>query len=599
MIYFQLGEKNMALIKCPECKKKISDQSDNCPKCGYPIKTLQDENSKIESNESSINIPKENKPLYKKPVLWIVFGVIVVSIIIGIILFLNRDTKPKFDKDGKPMFIEMTNEVYTNIDNYLGYHVKVKGKVFQVLGDTGTSKGVQIWLDPETSEQNMWIYYTNDVEIKKDDYIICSGYIDSNTSYSNTYGAELSAPLIISDDMQKSNYIDVMSPTISTIELSNTKAEQYKYSIEVNKVEFAEKETRIYFTATNNGKAKMYTGVGDAIILQNGKQYNAEENYDADYESIPYELHMGVSSSGIVSFPKIEQQDFQLCVEIHSDDMDEDFEKIVFNISTKNIVTNPVVEEEKTTEETKTSNNSNTSKQPQTNKKENAITVSLQLSRDYYPISRKYLWECLVNTNGFTEEEADYAVKNSGIDWKNQAVGYAKDYQDDYIEPNELKSILREEGFSNSEIEYAKNNSGINWNENAVYYAENELYNKRTRNEILNALTSRGFTKEQASYGVKNADIDWVSKAYSYVDDVLSQSNQIEHSNCYNCGDIKGVHNKCPLCGGTVSTCYSYGYTRGGTISALMNAGFTRQEAEECVSNYDDAYFYDESNFAS
>lgn len=29
----------MALIKCPECKKKISNQCDACPQCGYPIKS--------------------------------------------------------------------------------------------------------------------------------------------------------------------------------------------------------------------------------------------------------------------------------------------------------------------------------------------------------------------------------------------------------------------------------------------------------------------------------------------------------------------------------------------------------------------------------
>ena len=28
----------MALIKCPECGKEVSDQSDNCIYCGYPIK---------------------------------------------------------------------------------------------------------------------------------------------------------------------------------------------------------------------------------------------------------------------------------------------------------------------------------------------------------------------------------------------------------------------------------------------------------------------------------------------------------------------------------------------------------------------------------
>lgn len=28
----------MALIECPECKNKISDQADSCPKCGYELK---------------------------------------------------------------------------------------------------------------------------------------------------------------------------------------------------------------------------------------------------------------------------------------------------------------------------------------------------------------------------------------------------------------------------------------------------------------------------------------------------------------------------------------------------------------------------------
>ncbi len=30
----------MALIKCPECKKKISDKCENCPQCGYPINKI-------------------------------------------------------------------------------------------------------------------------------------------------------------------------------------------------------------------------------------------------------------------------------------------------------------------------------------------------------------------------------------------------------------------------------------------------------------------------------------------------------------------------------------------------------------------------------
>ena len=30
----------MALINCPECKKEISDQTESCPHCGYPVKKI-------------------------------------------------------------------------------------------------------------------------------------------------------------------------------------------------------------------------------------------------------------------------------------------------------------------------------------------------------------------------------------------------------------------------------------------------------------------------------------------------------------------------------------------------------------------------------
>ena len=34
----------MALINCPECKKEISDKTNACPHCGYPIKKDKLEN---------------------------------------------------------------------------------------------------------------------------------------------------------------------------------------------------------------------------------------------------------------------------------------------------------------------------------------------------------------------------------------------------------------------------------------------------------------------------------------------------------------------------------------------------------------------------
>ena len=55
------GGVDMALIKCPECGKEISDAAESCPNCGYPIKGQQ-----------------------LKTVLFIVVGIILVVIVLSI-----------------------------------------------------------------------------------------------------------------------------------------------------------------------------------------------------------------------------------------------------------------------------------------------------------------------------------------------------------------------------------------------------------------------------------------------------------------------------------------------------------------------------------
>lgn len=37
----------MALIKCPECGKEISDAAVKCPNCGYPVKAEQKKKEKV------------------------------------------------------------------------------------------------------------------------------------------------------------------------------------------------------------------------------------------------------------------------------------------------------------------------------------------------------------------------------------------------------------------------------------------------------------------------------------------------------------------------------------------------------------------------
>lgn len=560
----------MALIKCPECKKKISDQCNSCPHCGYPITSSEESNANEKETLEKEKSTAENKnPIYKKVWFWIVVGIAVITIGVALFFIINRDTKPKYDKDGQPVFVDLTNEVYTNAKKYLGYHIEIKGQVFQVMGDNGKTKGIQIWLDPDTCEQNLMIYYSTDVEVKQGDYIKCTGYIDSVTKYKNAYDAELHVPLVISKDLEKATYIEVMSPTVECITLENVKQEQFGYSIAINKVEFAEKETRIYATATNNGKALMT--IGDAVIVQGGKQYNSETNHDAEYEEIPYEVVKGVTCSGIIVFPTINNEDFELTISVHSDDYDEELADFVFKI-TKG-VNSPNVESkeesyEESNEETSPSqtqgNNSGASGDKNNttiSRNEQAVNRANALAVEGYGATRSWVKEWLIKVDGYSEDEASYAMQNCSINWKQEALENAKT---SVSEDNggtrkfigrSLAWGLQDYGYTSEEITYAMNNCGVNWKQDAlncandfmskdkepqylgghlaeynytsdeISYAMNNINMNdyaikfalhygvgNTRTEVVNGLLSAGFTQSQADYGADNCGRVWRSE---------------------------------------------------------------------------------------
>ncbi len=78
----------MALIKCPECKKDISDKADNCPNCGYKI---------LESEKEQL---KKLAELQKQPKnRWLGYIVIIIIIIVFIKLCNDNSQVPWQDEN--------------------------------------------------------------------------------------------------------------------------------------------------------------------------------------------------------------------------------------------------------------------------------------------------------------------------------------------------------------------------------------------------------------------------------------------------------------------------------------------------------------------
>lgn len=87
----------MALIKCPECKKKVSDQCENCPNCGYPIKAnIEKTNAEVpeatatsEAIKSAEKKPEKVKKSINKKALIAIIAVASVVLIVGGIVGYN------------------------------------------------------------------------------------------------------------------------------------------------------------------------------------------------------------------------------------------------------------------------------------------------------------------------------------------------------------------------------------------------------------------------------------------------------------------------------------------------------------------------------
>ena len=89
----------MALIKCPECSREVSEQATACPNCGYPVNRMNKTYENHNKN-SGANYPRSQPELYepdedKKGLLGFIFALVslflpiaIIDVLIGIAAFV-------------------------------------------------------------------------------------------------------------------------------------------------------------------------------------------------------------------------------------------------------------------------------------------------------------------------------------------------------------------------------------------------------------------------------------------------------------------------------------------------------------------------------
>lgn len=104
---------------------------------------------------------------------------------------------------------------------------------------------------------------------------------------------------------------------------------------------------------------------------------------------------------------------------------------------------------------------------------------------------------------GFTTDEAIFAVDNCGADWYAQAAAKAVDYLNySGFSYSGLISQLEYEGFSTEEATYGADSCGTDWNQQAARVARDYIdYSSFSRDGLIDQLQYEGFSYEQAEYG--------------------------------------------------------------------------------------------------
>ena len=248
--------------------------------------------------------------------------VILTALLSLVLIFAFTSCESSGGESDKKEYVKDSeiNKVIKDPDSYKGKYIKITGQILDAQRD-GDTLGIQVWHDVKNQDQMFIAYMDTDEKINEDDYVIVDGKIEGTFEGENAFGGEVQALEISAEKIEKSNYIDVVAPTVSTKEVDKS-SEQHGVTFTVSKVEFAESETRIYITVKNDSKDEVSIYSDQAKVIQDGKQFEPGYNYEAEYPTID-EVAAGASKDGIICTKALDpEKAIKVVIEPLSDNFD-------------------------------------------------------------------------------------------------------------------------------------------------------------------------------------------------------------------------------------------------------------------------------------
>ena len=250
----------------------------------------------------------------------------------------SSNSSPVSQTPPEPLSEREVKMMYSDPESYVGSIVELTGQVFSNVEYDSDGVYFQLWADPDNLDLNTIVSYQNpDFEIENNDYVRLTGEVSGVFEGENMMGGTIIAPSILAHEIEVLSYKDAIMPTIATASASNNTIEQLGYSVTVQTIELAEQETRVYISIQNNGANEFSLYEFDALLIQDSTQYEHQPNYNADYPEYQNNIRPGITTEGVIVFPAIKEEPFQLILEARSSDWNEDIEEYIFDCSVTSV----------------------------------------------------------------------------------------------------------------------------------------------------------------------------------------------------------------------------------------------------------------------
>jgi hypothetical protein len=272
----------------------------------------------------------------------------LVSIILLLVLIIvgcsssessstTKDSKngksSKVTKEAKVLTKDEYTKMFSDPKKYKGSKVEFYAKIF--VDPEKDDKGTYIQAYADNNQDRNIIIAIKDpnLDVKNEDIVHVSGTVNDEFKGKNALGGEVTAPSVVADKVEKSEYATAFAPALKTIDV-NKNIDQHGYVLNISKIELAENETRVYVDITNNTKNTINFYDFNSKLILNNQQLEPSDNYDANYQKIQSDILPGVKTQGIIAFPKVPQSgSLKVYMEGASQDYNLDFQPFQFDVN--------------------------------------------------------------------------------------------------------------------------------------------------------------------------------------------------------------------------------------------------------------------------